>query len=152
MDSGTNSFGYKITTTKACSIVSVTKSASCTATRAKILDSGGSVIDTATFSGNTATFASPVALSNATVYRVECDKSGASYSWHTKSGSTFNSSTDFNYTAGSNNGGDSNGPSGQTMNTYGFSITSIQTLAYSSTKVPGTPYFLSDLPGKINSV
>lgn len=72
--------GFKIKTKCAGKLSVITKEASCTATKAYVTDSSLNVIATATFSGNVATFASPVNLTKGTSYYVLVDKEGASYS------------------------------------------------------------------------
>jgi hypothetical protein len=69
--------GAKITTTAAMRVITVTKSASCTATTAYILSSVGATLATAAFSGNAATFAYD--LSTSTSYYLAVDSGGAAY-------------------------------------------------------------------------
>ncbi|MDD5340179.1 MAG: hypothetical protein PHV13_02930 [Candidatus ainarchaeum sp.] len=74
--------GEQITTTSACNpIVSVTKKSTCTATRCRITASNKTtVLGTATFSGDVATFSPHVALAASTVYYILLDNSGSNYS------------------------------------------------------------------------
>jgi hypothetical protein len=77
-DSQTIKSGFRFTTKYALSVSYITKDASCTSTKAYILDSSKSVLYTATFSGNTATFTG-ANLSNATTYYMATDNNGSSY-------------------------------------------------------------------------
>lgn len=63
--------GIRFLTNVACSLLSVTKEGSCTATTVALLTDAGSTIATASFSGDVATFSSAQSLTNATHYRVE---------------------------------------------------------------------------------
>lgn len=77
---GTSTYmGYIISAANSCSVISVTKHASCTATHAYIQDSSGTPIDNAAFDGNVATFSTPVALTASTEYRVLAASGGAAY-------------------------------------------------------------------------
>ena len=76
---GTGKSGWKITTTRACSLISLTKVAGCTATKAYLLDSSKTAIDNATFIGNVATFATPQSLANATSYYFAVDNDGGNF-------------------------------------------------------------------------
>ena len=61
-------------------LVSFSKSASCNATEWRLLETGGAVIDSGTFSGNKATLSEPVLLSFGTNYSLEArGTGGASY-------------------------------------------------------------------------
>jgi len=75
----TGKVGHRIQTKAACFLSSITKHASCTATTAYLHSDAGTVLGTATFSGNTATFSSPIELTDATFYRVLVDKSASIY-------------------------------------------------------------------------
>lgn len=108
--SDVGSFGIKITPSVAISLVSVTKSATSTATRCRIWadNSGayGTLLGTATFSSNVATFSSPISLTSGTKYIIEADNSGSSHTVHRKS--AFSSypitETDFAWNSGSSDG------------------------------------------------
>lgn len=78
-ESGTGKSGLKLTTSSACSIVSITKFSSSNATKAYILNSSKGVLATADFSGDVATFATPYDLNASTTYYFAVDKAGASY-------------------------------------------------------------------------
>jgi hypothetical protein len=69
--------GAKITTTTAGRILTVTKHASCTATKAYILSAAGAVLSSASFSGNDATFTQDVTAT--TSYYIAVDANGAAY-------------------------------------------------------------------------
>jgi len=60
-------------------LTKIIKNSAVGATRARLRASGGSVLNTATFVGNTATFSSPTVLSASTSYGVEVDNNGAGY-------------------------------------------------------------------------
>lgn len=81
-------------------ISSITKNASCTATRAVIADSAWTILASATFVWNVATFATPYYIASWTIWRALCDNSWASYTatygWATQA------RTNVNYTLGSN--------------------------------------------------
>lgn len=81
--STTQKRGIQITNNTAASIVSITKFNDCTATKGYVCadssDTIGADISSATFSGNTATFASPVSVSASTKYWLVCDDNGNSY-------------------------------------------------------------------------
>ena len=86
-------------------LVSITKDASCTATRAIVKTNIWTVITTATFSWNIATLSSPIPYRIWNTFRIECDNSWASYN------SVFYTSwnsirTNINYTTWSINGVD----------------------------------------------
>lgn len=100
----TESQGYRFTAIGNWSIVSATKHASCTATRCRLFTDAGAVLGTASFSGTTATFSSPIALTNNTVYRIEADNSGASYTrqYLASAGYVF-ATTGMQFTSGSSN-------------------------------------------------
>ena len=69
-DGNTAEIGFSISPNKACTIVAVVKSGLTDATTATIYDNAQVSIGTATFSGNTASFLSPVAVSAGLNYYV----------------------------------------------------------------------------------
>lgn len=73
----TGTFGMRFTTNTACTLTTVTKESSCTATRAVLKNSSHTVLDTASFSGDDATF--NYALSDSTEYSISADSNGSSY-------------------------------------------------------------------------
>lgn len=79
--SGTHTlkFGFRIQATVSTSLVKITKGASCTATTAYIYDDANALIDSATFVGNDATFASPVSLTASSYYKIVVDSGGSNY-------------------------------------------------------------------------
>lgn len=77
--SNTNSRGAKIYAKANCTLVSVLKAATCTATRARLFTSAGVLLSTASFSGNTATFTTGNTLTATSSYYLEADNSGAAY-------------------------------------------------------------------------
>lgn len=79
VDSGTH--GLLITVNNACAITSVTKYTQCTGTRCTISNyaTPSTLMGTATFSGDVATFTTPVALTVGQTYDIAVDNSGASY-------------------------------------------------------------------------
>lgn len=107
-DSVATSTGLLITVNADCGLVSVTKSSNCTGTRAKLI-TGTSVLATASFSGDVATFATPQLLSAGTTYGLYVDNSGASYtrSYHSSDSFPFNS-TNINITNGTHTDDTSN--------------------------------------------
>lgn len=98
--------GFNITCNEDLEIVSITKSSSVTATKAYlIVHNTGVELGNATFSGNTATFASPIAITAGTTYRVVCDKAGATYTQHYKLTNPYPiNGTYINWVAGSSGG------------------------------------------------
>lgn len=128
--STTDQTGFKINTNNACNLISVTKSPTCTATKAKIYSGQPTtgLIDTATFSGDVATFSSPVALTDETDYHVVVDKDGASYTWHadTSVAGYPYTATNLDFTGSWHNGADT---------TTAFSIVSLQTSGTPANKV-----------------
>lgn len=72
-------YGEKFTCNQASYVISITKNGTCTATRARIIHSGGTTLGTATFSGDVATFSSPVLLTSGETYYALNDKSGAAF-------------------------------------------------------------------------
>ena len=76
----TNYYGVKITTHAAdVSLISVTKHASCTATKVSLFENDGTPVSSATFSGEVATFATAETLTASTSYRLEFHSDGGSY-------------------------------------------------------------------------
>jgi hypothetical protein len=88
--SQTTEMGYNYSATTECWVISVTKHASCTATRAVI----GS--DVANFSGNVATFASPVRLAAGSTGSILAGSNGSSYTRVFLSGVTYGSNYELN--------------------------------------------------------
>ena len=72
--------GYRILSNAVQTIVTVTKINSCTATRAVLRNDAWTILDTATFSWNVATFSSPYELSDWVQYRVHLDSNWWNYS------------------------------------------------------------------------
>lgn len=103
---GTDSRGQVIVVTNTCYLVNITKHASCTGTRAKLLKSNGTVIAMANFSGNTATFSSQIILQNGTTYIIEIDNNGSSFNMiDSISGLTYPyNRTNVSFTSASRNG------------------------------------------------
>ena len=107
VESQTGKSGLKFTTTNAVTVNAVTVDINGTVapTKVYILDSGQSVLATATLSSGVGTFPSPVDLSDATAYFFAVDNGGSSY-WLRKDGSAsgyFTHSTDnFDFTHGLN--------------------------------------------------
>lgn len=84
-------------------LMSVTKHASCTALYAQLRDSVGTILSTASFSGNTATFTSPELMGAGMVYFITCGSNGASYTSRYKSSVGFPiAGTSLNFTNGCN--------------------------------------------------
>lgn len=81
-------------------ISSITKNGSCTATRAVIADSAWTILTSATFVWNVATFATPYFIAAWTVWRALCDASWWAYT--ATFGWTTQARTNVNYTLGSN--------------------------------------------------
>jgi len=102
-----DALGYRINATDNCYLISVTKDALCTATRAVLKTSGGATISTATFVGHLATFAAAQYLTVGTDYRVELDNSGAGYNNRYKNVFSTTAGTNISYVAPSKNGSDS---------------------------------------------
>jgi hypothetical protein len=75
----TTSVGFKISTNYASTLTKITKDGNSTATRALLLNSGKTILVTASFSGNDATFSYD--LDDDTVYYVVVDSSGSSHSY-----------------------------------------------------------------------
>jgi hypothetical protein len=71
--------GAKITMTSNANIISITKKSSCDATTGYILDSSKGVLASASFSGDTATFASPYAVTDTTTYYIVAGVASGSY-------------------------------------------------------------------------
>lgn len=113
-DASVNARGYRIQAVINTNINTVTKSATCTATRCIIKTDAGVTITTATFSSNTATF-SNIPIVAGTFYRIELDDTGGgSITHHRLLAATFpQNRTSINYISGSENGS-SAGASGTT--------------------------------------
>lgn len=69
--------GYKITTKAACQLISIRRMTNSTHSTASLLNSSKTPIATATFVGDTATFATPQALADATTYYVALSNGSA---------------------------------------------------------------------------
>lgn len=111
--------GVKFTMNSTKNLISVDKDTSATVTRCLLKDSAGTVISTATFSGNTATFDDIPVLTNATEYRLECDNNGANATYRRNTSPSFPvSGTNLNFTGGSVNGAD---------NSTNYNIASVNT-------------------------
>lgn len=78
-EAGTVMSGEKVTTNSAVDIISLTKESGCNATKAYIHNAGKTLIDSATFVGDVATFATPVSLTTATDYFFTVDYEGGSF-------------------------------------------------------------------------
>lgn len=97
--------GFKISTNKACTLTKITKVATCTSTKAYILDSSKAQIATADFSGNDATFNQ--ALANGTTYYVCTDSATANYTYAYKGSESYpKADTNINWTGGLSDGAD----------------------------------------------
>lgn len=77
--------GYKITTNVACTLITITKHSSCTATTATLANASKASLATASFSGDNATFSYP--LTAGTTYYILANSGGASYTRRYKSSS-----------------------------------------------------------------
>lgn len=118
----TTAYWYRILANNECALNSVTKNASVNATRCRVFPAGGgTVIWTASFSGNVATF-SGVTLLKWLSYAIELDSSGASYNSYTDNTFTAVNRKNISYSGGSYN-------SGATLDTIGYNIASIETSA-----------------------
>lgn len=73
------SSGLKFVANAAGKIRGIVKNAACGATRAMLEDDAHNILASASFSGNTATFATPYTLTAGHTYFATVDKSGASY-------------------------------------------------------------------------
>lgn len=103
----TDDGGFKFLTKSALLLKSVTKHPSTTPTIVKLKDSGWTLIATATFVGNVATFSTPIQLADATTYRVEVNSEGAQYTDYIVAPFTPVNATNINWTGWSKNGLDS---------------------------------------------
>lgn len=104
--------GYRIYTNVSCTLISIRRKSGCTGTTAYLkTDVGNATIDSVAFSGNTATFASPIALTAGTYYRVEVSSEGATYTYKGNTTTrTYPYNNDYtNFTIGSTNGGNNSG-------------------------------------------
>ncbi len=129
-----NSDGFRIYINKTCLLKSITKNGGCTATRATLkADTGGTILASATYSGNVATFSEPMVLTAGTYYRIECDSSGSSYTYYGVSTGTYPKNFEYiNYYGGSINGRNNNGA----WNIESFTIlTGTETTNYTTTAV-----------------
>ena len=100
--SNTADHGFKITSINAQKLLTVTKHASTAATRCQLLDSSKSVLATASFVGDDATFTYDLLAS--TTYYVVCDDSGSShvFYYHPTGTSYPINKTNINYVLGKN--------------------------------------------------
>lgn len=104
----TNYYGMKITTKKEIVGFKVTKNTNCDATHCYLKNSGGTLITSVAFSGDVAIFSDT--LANATTYRLECGKGGASYTRRYLGSSSYPyNDTNLDWVSGSNNGSDDSG-------------------------------------------
>lgn len=69
-DANGNGIGFYVTPNKNCQITAVVKSSTTNATTAYVYDSSKSLLTSASFSGDTATFSSPLSVTNASNYYV----------------------------------------------------------------------------------
>jgi len=123
----TDATWYRIQASKNIKILSVTKNAKSTATRAILKTDWGVTIQTASFSGNVATFATPYLVLDWEFVRIECDNSGGSYASRYRDSPTYpQARTNIIYNTGSYEWANS---------ARGYSIDSIttqeQTIVYS---------------------
>lgn len=124
--SETDSRGYRIYASDDCVLVSVTKHASSNPTRLRLFTDAGVLIATATFSGDTATFATPQKLYEGMYYRIEADNSGAGYTSKYSASASFPwNGTNINFVTGSQGGVDDN-------NEYNIVSAVTQDVAYTS--------------------
>ena len=85
----TKQMGIKLYADSSFSIYSVTKGSLNTTTKCYIKETDGTIIGTATFSGDIATFASPIALTSGEYYYIVTDSEGGSYQAHYAGGVSF---------------------------------------------------------------
>lgn len=71
--------GFVITAKRNCYLNSITKSSACTGTRAILRTNTNTQIATASFSGDVATFSSPILLEKGITYRILVDNSAVTY-------------------------------------------------------------------------
>lgn len=71
--------GFKIKPTNDCVLNSVVKNAGTDATKCYLHTGGGALIGSADFSGNTATFSTPLRMTAGASYQLSVDKAGANY-------------------------------------------------------------------------
>lgn len=71
--------GFVITAKRNCYLNSITKTSTCTGTRAMVRTNTNTTIATASFSGDIATFSSPILLEKNTSYRILVDNSAGNY-------------------------------------------------------------------------
>lgn len=139
--SANQSRGMRIQIVNNCVIKSITKHASCTATRAKVLRDDGTLITSASFSGNTATFTitGQEMLKSGNYYRLECDNSGSNYTTMRYDTAAYPyNGTNFNYTHRSQDGTG-------TSTDYTYNITSVisQNATYNTGKTVETNEIIS---------
>ena len=70
--------GFVVTTNSACYVQKITKHASSNVTKGYILNTSDEVLAQATFSGNDATFSTPLSLATGTTYYIVADADGSS--------------------------------------------------------------------------
>jgi len=110
--STTTAAGYRIYTNVSCTLISIHRENGCTGTTAYLkTDVGNTAIDSVAFSGDTATFASPISLTAGTYYRVEVSSAGATYTYKGNTTTqTYPYNNDYiNFTTGSAGGGNNTG-------------------------------------------
>lgn len=77
--SPTSSYGIKVTAKEDLIVTKVDKLSTSTGTRVVLRDESGTLLDTATFTGDTATFTTPTFFASGTSFRLEVDNNGATY-------------------------------------------------------------------------
>lgn len=121
-ESQTSFRGFQIVPNKNCSIGAIVKQANSTCTKAYIHDNSGyTLLGTATFSGNTATFSSPISVTSGATYWIEGGSDGVAYTVSSlDSGHTYpDNDTDLSYISDS--------ISGAVHGTGAYNFTDIQT-------------------------
>lgn len=97
-------YGIKVQINTPIKLINITKISTCTATRVRVYDVAAlSYIGTAYYSGNTATFTTPLALTSGKIYRIEGDNSGASYNGYYGVWADTGTYNDITYLSGSIN-------------------------------------------------
>lgn len=136
--SQTNARWYRIQATKKLKIKAVNKDSMCTATKAYIKTiSWNTILATATFSWNTATFETPYLVEALASVRVECWKDGASYDEIEWTTATYpQNRTNINYIAWSDNWWSA------IFTNRCYNIDSIVTFEYSSANYDNKFYYL----------
>lgn len=115
----TASAWYRIQANQDLYLSVVNKNSNCTATRCRVFTDGWALLGTATFSGNIATFATPILLYRDTFYRVEADNSWANYTRRALAWPTYpQNRTNVNYNTWSVS---------QANDVWGYNIDSVET-------------------------